>query len=189
MHFIARKPIPERLWPPLAAGALMLVIGIVAYVTRQPFLYPSLGPTAFLQAEYPYHRTSRFRDTTLGHIIGIISGLASVFILGAQSVPQIGAGNQLSALRIGAAALAVTLVIFLQLLITVSNPPSAGTALLFALGFFQPRLLDVVEVLAGVLFMATFGVLIRHFRLKSATTTTGGQAATDVQSPTNELTT
>jgi len=50
MRLKVRKPsIPERLWPPLAAGLLMLVVGAAAYVTSQPFLYPSLGPTAFLQ--------------------------------------------------------------------------------------------------------------------------------------------
>jgi hypothetical protein len=69
--------------------------------------------------------------------------------------------------RIAAAALTVTLVILLQLLFKISNPPSAGTGLLFALGFFQPRIVDVVELLAGVLFMASFGALIRHYRLKS----------------------
>jgi hypothetical protein len=69
--------------------------------------------------------------------------------------------------RIAAAALTVTLVILLQLIFKISNPPSAGTGLLFALGFFQPRAIDVAEVLAGVFFMASFGALIRHFRLKA----------------------
>jgi hypothetical protein len=168
MRFKVRKPsIPERLWPPLAAGLLMLVVGAAAYATSQPFLYPSLGPTAFLQAEFPFHRTSQFRDTTFGHLIGIASGLAAVFILGARSEPQLDISMRLPPRRIGAAALTVTLVIILQLVFNISNPPSAGTGLLFALGFFQPRLIDVVEVLAGVLFMASFGALIRHYRLKS----------------------
>jgi hypothetical protein len=168
MRLKVHKPtIPERLWPPLAAGLLMLVVGAVAYATSQPFLYPSLGPTAFLQAEFPFHRTSQFRDTTFGHLIGIAAGLAAVFILGARSEPRLDASTRLPPRRIAAAALTVTLVIILQLLFKISNPPSAGTGLLFALGFFQPRLIDVIEVLAGVLFMASFGALIRHYRLKS----------------------
>jgi hypothetical protein len=168
MRLSVHKPtIPERLWPPLAAGLLMLVVGAVAYATSQPFLYPSLGPTAFLQAEFPFHRTSQFRDTSLGHLIGIAAGLAAVFILDARSEPHLDVGMRLPPRRIAAAALTVTLVILLQLLFKISNPPSAGTGLLFALGFFQPRIVDVVEVLAGVLFMASFGALIRHYRLKS----------------------
>jgi hypothetical protein len=190
MRHIAHKPsIPERFWPSLVAGLLMLVVGGVAYVARQPFLYPSLGPTAFLQAEYPFHRTSQFRDTTLGHLIGIAAGLTSVLVLGVQSESPVGVGSRLPALRIAAAALTVTLVIILQLVFKVSNPPSAGTGLLFALGFFQPRVFDVAEVLAGILFMASIGALIRHVRLKSFTPAPTPDSAREPQPSTNNLTT
>jgi hypothetical protein len=57
----------------------MLLIGSAAYVTRQPFIYPSLSPTAFLEAEYPFHRTSQYRDTTIGHLIAVTARLA-VFV-------------------------------------------------------------------------------------------------------------
>lgn len=142
----------------------MAVVGVAAYFTGQPLLYPSLGPTAFLQAEYPFHRSSRFRDTTLGHFIGIVAGLTAVLVLGARGEPRLGLNVHASPLRVGAAALTVTLVILLQMGFKVSNPPSAGTGLLFALGYFQPRLIDVAEVMAGVIFLAVFGALIRHVR-------------------------
>ncbi len=159
--------ISERFWPAIAAGVLMLVVGLTAYFTSQPFLYPSLGPTAFLQAELPFHRSSRFRDTTLGHTIGVAAGLASVFVLDATGEPRLGSGSYMSPLRVGAAALTMTLVIVLEIVFKVSNPPSASTGLLFALGYFQPQIRDVVEVLAGVLFLAAFGALIRHMRSQS----------------------
>ncbi len=167
--FDLRDLISERYWPALAAGALMLVVGLTAYFTNQPFLYPSLGPTAFLQAEFPFHRSSRFRDTTIGHLIGVISGLVSVFVLGVGGEPRLGTGAHMPPLRIGAAALAMTLVILLEIVFKVSNPPSASTGLLFALGYFQPNIRDVIEVLAGVMFLASFGVLIRHIRSLSPT--------------------
>ena len=163
----AGSSVSERYWAAIAAGVLMLVVGLIAYFANQPFIYPSLGPTAFLQAELPFHRSAQFRDTTIGHVIGVIAGLASVFLLGATNEPRIGSGTHLSALRIGAAALTVTLVIVLENLVKVSNPPSASTGLLFALGYFQPHLRDVIEVLAGVLFLASFGALIRHIHLRS----------------------
>jgi hypothetical protein len=163
-HKFVISPLSERFWPPIAAGLLMLVVGGTAYFTSQPFLYPSLGPTAFLQAEYPYHRSSRFRDTTIGHLIGILAGLLSVFLLGARNEPRLGSSAHMSPLRIGAAAMTMTLVIVFEMLLNVSNPPAASTGLLFALGYLQPHLRDVVEVLAGVLFLASFGALIRHVR-------------------------
>ncbi|HEX7102297.1 MAG TPA: hypothetical protein VF201_06600, partial [Nitrolancea sp.] len=81
----------------------MLVVGTVAYATSQPFLYPSLGPTAFLQAEFPFHRSSQFRDTTFGHLIGIVAGLVAVFILDARSEPHLDVGMRLPPRRIAAA--------------------------------------------------------------------------------------
>ncbi len=167
--FDLSDPISERFWPAIAAGVLMLVVGLTAYFTNQPFLYPSLGPTAILQAEFPFHRSSRFRDTTIGHVIGVAAGLASVLILGASSEPRLGTGSHTPPLRIGAAALTMTLVIMLEVVFKVSNPPSASTGLLFALGYFQPQVRDVAEVLAGVLFLAAFGALIRHSRSRSPT--------------------
>ena len=103
--FDLSDPISERFWPAIAAGVLMLVVGLTAYFTNQPFLYPSLGPTAILQAEFPFHRSSRFRDTTIGHMIGVAAGLASVLVLGASSEPRLGTGSHTPPLRIGAAAL------------------------------------------------------------------------------------
>src|SRR5581483_7939824 len=47
----------DATWAPLTASALMLVVGAVGLAADQPWLYPSLGPTAFMQAEYPGHRT------------------------------------------------------------------------------------------------------------------------------------
>ncbi|MGI8748327.1 MAG: hypothetical protein ACR2J4_08280 [Deinococcus sp.] len=48
------KPsIPETVWAPLSAGALMLVVGLIGLAAHQPLLFPSLGPTAFLQVETP----------------------------------------------------------------------------------------------------------------------------------------
>src|SRR6185437_11523432 len=74
----------DRVWQALAAGAMMVVVGVVAHVTREPFLYPGLGPTVFLQAEYPFHKFSSFRDTVVGHVIGVLAGLGSVLLLGAS---------------------------------------------------------------------------------------------------------
>ncbi|MGA7672312.1 MAG: hypothetical protein WBW04_17950, partial [Nitrolancea sp.] len=83
--------------------------------------------------------------------------------------PRLGTGAHKPPLRIGAAALAMTLVILLEIAFKVSNPPSASTGLLFALGYFQPNIRDVIEVLAGVMFLASFGALIRHIRSLSPT--------------------
>ena len=43
----------DQAWGVLMAGGLMLLAGAVGVLAGQPWLFPSLGPTAFLQAETP----------------------------------------------------------------------------------------------------------------------------------------
>jgi hypothetical protein len=82
-----RATVPEAVWGPLAVGSLLSAIGLIGLAAGQPWLFPSLGPTAFLQAEEPGARSSRFYNTILGHTVGLGAGLAAVFLLGASSAP------------------------------------------------------------------------------------------------------
>lgn len=41
--------VPDIVWAPLAAALLMLIVGLIGLIAHQPWLFPSLGPTAFLQ--------------------------------------------------------------------------------------------------------------------------------------------
>ncbi len=147
----------------VAAAVLILLVGAVAFYTKQPYLYPALGPTAFLQAEFPFHKFSRFQDSVIGHLLGIFAGLGSVILLNVTDLPRLGPEQStVPAGRIGAAALTVFLVIMLQTFAKVSNPPAAAVGLMFALGFFGNRFSDVLEVMIGVILIASFGVLHRY---------------------------
>ena len=46
------------LYDALASGATMAVIGLLGMAAGQPWLFPSLGPTIFLQAGRPDDRPS-----------------------------------------------------------------------------------------------------------------------------------
>ncbi len=147
----------------VAAAVLILLVGAVAFVTKQPYLYPALGPTAFLQAEFPFHKFSRFQDSVVGHLLGIFAGLGSVFLLHVTELPRLGPEQStVPSGRIAAAALTVFLVIMLQTFSKVSNPPAAAVGLMFALGFFGHGISDILEVMVGVVLIASFGVLHRY---------------------------
>ncbi|MDZ8053379.1 MAG: hypothetical protein RMX68_014275 [Aulosira sp. ZfuVER01] len=45
--------VPDIIWAPLTSAALILIVGLLGWVAHQPWLFPSLGPTVFLQAEQP----------------------------------------------------------------------------------------------------------------------------------------
>ncbi len=41
--------IPDLIWAPIASGVLILLVGLLGLAAHQPWLFPSLGPTAFLR--------------------------------------------------------------------------------------------------------------------------------------------
>ena len=86
----------------MAAG-LILFVGLTAYVASEPWLFPSLGPTAYLLAVLPDLPSSRLYNCVVGHFVGIGSGFAAVAIFNAWespivplndvSLPRLGGGN------------------------------------------------------------------------------------------------
>ncbi len=59
------------------------VLALLALVSRNPFVFPSLGPTAYLLFFTPLGRTSSPRNTVFGHAIGLICGYAAFVATGA----------------------------------------------------------------------------------------------------------
>ncbi len=158
--------IPDILWDPLAAAVLLIVIGLLGVLTNEPLLFPSLGPTAFLQAEDPEMRMARFYNTVVGHLIGLGSGVLSVLLLHANQSPSAMSAGKLVPVRIFASALAIALTIVLGLLLHASHPPAAATTLLVALGGFRFAAQTMLVVVAGVFLIGVLGEGLRRLRLR-----------------------
>ncbi len=92
--------IPDIVWAPLVAAFLMLIPGLIGLLAHQPWLFPSLGPTAFLQAEQPEQPTARFYNTVVGHLHGLVAGILAVLILGASTAPAVLATGKLTPVRV-----------------------------------------------------------------------------------------
>ncbi len=157
--------VPDIVWGPLAAATLIVVVGALGIATNQPLLFPSLGPTAFLQVEDPELRVARLYNTVVGHIVGIFAGLISVFLLHLSHAPSPMVTGILTTDRILASTFAVALTIALGLLLRASHPPACATTLLIALGGFAPTLQVVLIVLAGVVLIGVIGEFFRRYRL------------------------
>jgi len=63
------------------------VLALLALVTRNPFVFPSLGPTAYLLFFSPLGKTSSPRNTILGHAIGLACGYGAFVLTGAGALP------------------------------------------------------------------------------------------------------
>ena len=160
--------VPEMIWSPISSALLMLVAGIAGVLAGQPWLFPSLGPTAYLQTESPAHPSSRFYNTVVGHAVGVVAGFAGIALFNAWNAPVVLKTQQLSWERVGAAAVALGLTVLLALLLKASHPPAGATTLLVALGTFQ-TLQSLAYVVAGVLIIAVVGEVMRRGRLGQLT--------------------
>lgn len=165
---VHRRPsVPDAVWAPLAVASLLAVPGLLGYALGQPWLFPSLGPSAFLQAETPHLPSARFYNVVAGHLLGMLSAFVAVALLGASSAPPVMSSHTLSAVRLEAALLAVVLTMGATSLLRASHPPAAATTLLIALGGMQATAQEAGTICAGVLILAVVGEGVRQLRLRA----------------------
>src|SRR3984893_7233494 len=122
------------------------VLALLALVSRNPFVFPSLGPTAYLLFFSPLAKTCSPRHTIFGHAIGIICGYGAFVVTGAGALP-FGVHPGIFWPRILAAALSLSATGALMVLFEVSHPPPGATTLIVSLGLiWRPRELVIIEV-------------------------------------------
>lgn len=124
---------------------------------EQPWLFPSLGPTIFLQAVTPDQPAARPWNTLVGHAVGVVAGFAALYLLGAQADPPTLSAGVLTIGRVAATALAVGATIALQLALSAQHPPAAATTMLITLGGLRPEWSTVGLITVGVTLVATLG--------------------------------
>jgi len=70
-------------WHEFAGCALAIgLAGTLALVSGQPWLFPSLGPTAMLQTEEPGSASSSPRNTLVGHGVALLAGYLCLLVFG-----------------------------------------------------------------------------------------------------------
>lgn len=122
------------------------LLALLALLTRNPFVFPSLGPTAYLLFFAPLGRSSSPRNTICGHAIGLICGYAAFVITGAGAQP-FGMPPSIFWPRILAAALSLSVTAAFMALLDVSHPPAGATTLIVSLGIiWKPHELVIIEV-------------------------------------------
>ena len=160
--------VPDVIWGPLVAAALILLVGLIGLAVGRPWLLPSLGPTAAIIALQPAHPQARLWNTIVGHGLGIAAGFAGIVLAGAATAPSPILDGQLVAPRVLAAAIAMALTIVLSAATHSSHPPATATTLLVALGA-SATLDKAFAILAGVVIVAVAGELLRRVRLERRT--------------------
>jgi len=140
---------PRLVWAVYVCVNGFITIGLLALlalVTGSPFVFPSLGPTAYLFFFSPLAEASTPRNTVLGHAIGLICGYAA-FALTSASGPPFAMYAGVHGPRVLAAALSLSATGALMVLFRVSHPPAGATTLIVSLGIIsQPKKLVIIEL-------------------------------------------
>lgn len=133
-----------------AAGCAlaMALTGLVAWLSAEPMLFPSLGPTLMMLAQHPGQANTCPRSVMLAHTSGLVAGwlsLALCGLLGASSALVAGIDPP----RIAAATLSVTGTVLATRLLRAPHPPAGATTLIVSLGFL-PTLGDLGLMLVAL---------------------------------------
>lgn len=136
------------------------LLTLLALLTRNPFVFPSLGPTAYLFFFSPQAESASPRNAVLGHLIGLFCGFAAYRITGMHPFPQ-GFGGEVYWPRILASALALALTGAIMVLLHVNHPPAGATTMIVSLGILaKPEYLVIIEV--AVILLAAQAIVINR---------------------------
>src|SRR5437868_4074685 len=126
------------------------LMAAIAILLHSPFIFPSLGPTAFHYFSRQTAPTASPRNAIIGHLIGIVAGYFSLIVTGLTTTgPAI--ANGITWPRVIAAALSLGLTAGLMLLFRASHAPAGATTLIISLGILTQAWQLVVLMIAIVL--------------------------------------
>ena len=132
----------RRVGTSLYAGLLFTVLGVIAWGSGQPFIFPSLGPTAFVLAFDHQSDRTQSRRIIGSHLIGGIAGLlawtvlASGISITATPPPFSGDGFRLAA----SATVSIVLTSWAMIATDTIHPPACATTLIVSLGLLSTPL-------------------------------------------------
>lgn len=136
----------------------MLLIGLVADVSRSPFIFPSLGPSAIMLLAHPLREDSSPRHTIVGHFIGATSGYFALWVTGLLSVDF---SPHVSMQRALAGAIAIGLTAGITILLKSEHAPAGATTLIVSLGIL-PRLSDFLYLMAAVVMLVILVFIVNR---------------------------
>lgn len=152
----------------VVAGGLLAVTGLLAWATGQPFVFPSLGPSAYLVATTPAGAV-RGRELVGGHLVGVVAGLVAYHTLAAgTTILTTEPGFTLAQFRLVASGVvAVTLTTGGMRYTDTGHAPACATTLIVSLGLLPTLGQAMVIVASVVVLYATVESGARLHRLPS----------------------
>lgn len=156
----------RRIATSLYAGLLILLLGVIAWVSGQPFIFPSLGPSAFILAFEREQQRRRSVRIVLSHALGAVAGVLAYTLLAgdititASIAPFSAAGFRLAA----SATLSIAATSWAMIATDAVHPPACATTLIVSLGLLSTPLQVVIIVLSVLVLVAFHAAVVVGYR-------------------------
>lgn len=152
----------------LYAGLLFAVLGAIAWASGQPFIFPSLGPSAFILAfDRRSDRTQTYRIVG-SHLIGGVAGLVAFTLLadGVSITATPPAYSDEAFWLAASAVLSIVLTSWAMIATNTVHPPACATTLIVSLGLLSTPV-QVAIIVVSIVILVEFhaGVLLVFKRL------------------------
>lgn len=157
----------RRVGTSLYAGFLFMVLGSIAWASGYPFIFPSLGPSAFVLAFDRRGERTRASRIVTSHAIGAVVGFAAHSLLATgvtltATPPFSGAGLGLAA----SGVVSIVLTSWGMIATDTNHAPACATTLIVSLGLLSRPLAVAIIVGSVVILVGTHrGVLALFDRL------------------------
>jgi hypothetical protein len=152
----------DAVWVPAVSAALIVIVGVVGYWMKQPWLFAGLGPTILLVASNPGHESSRFRSVVVGHLAAIGCAYLALVLLNATKAPSLLVTSTVPMARVWAGAGAMAMLGLVMPQLKAYHPPAAATALLVTMGAYRMTGKTPLALLCGVLLVAMAAEGLRY---------------------------
>lgn len=162
---VAERPsLADALRTTARVCGLLVGLAVLAWASGYPYLFPSLGPSAYALAVNPGSATSQPKGVFGAHLFGVVGGLVAYHALAAGlTVVQAPPAASVAALRLGASALlSVGLTSVGMLMTDLRHPPACATTLIVSLGLLTTPL-DAAIILAAVCLLVGSDLVLPDF--------------------------
>lgn len=153
-------PMGDAVWTAIAAGILVAINAVLAYLLDSALVFVSLGPIILQYIERPLARSSSPRSTIIGNGVALLVGYAALAIFGLTHHPSTVVEGVTGA-RIGAAVFAIAVTGGVLALANAVHAPAGSTTLMVALGFMRQPI-ELAIVFGGVVVVCITAFVLNH---------------------------
>src|SRR3954447_7048510 len=140
--------------------ASIAFVGAIGVARKEPWVFPSLGPTVMLFFESPRQPTASAKNAIVGHFGAIAVGAACLYGFALDTHPP-ATVEGLTGRRVIAAALSVAGTALVLRLLHSPHPPAGATTLIISLGVIKTPT-HMVTMAVAVVVITVFAVAVNN---------------------------